>query len=494
MTGEDDKARVSPSNYPPTNDASESIQRKKIKWDHQPMACLNNTAKNQDELVIGRAIVINDAEASLRHKLTQRSTQEEIQRSTGTVVITRGKYRLPNAPPDGEYPLYLHISAASHLKETTERILAVDRAATMIEEMMKQKTSSQVGAVGFHTNKDSMSNYVCIYFKWQGRMYSIVMKAAMEEIALSMLEARICKKVGLDESSVKLKLSYIPLLVGCEEQCAISDDEDLYVYLTSTDNENRRCLLHVEVINVSELPEQLSRACEGSSLGMNYDELNSKDDETGAKAFTQYVGIEQVEEQIEADENEYVDMCDKLVELPPVSEANQFMEETWEDGMDMAIQQEFPNKKAVQEVVSMAACSNGFGFDVKKSDKARLVLKCPKEGCNWGLRASKIGKTEMFSIRRYTKMHTCSRDGQSKNNLKRKVTPQIVVSLLHEAYPGQMQTPTPKSIIDLVSTKLGVKISYSTALRGKNLYSALEDETTMLKNDACDEAIERVEL
>lgn len=27
----------------------------------------------------------------------------------------RGKYRPPNAPPDGEKPLYLHISAGAHV-------------------------------------------------------------------------------------------------------------------------------------------------------------------------------------------------------------------------------------------------------------------------------------------------------------------------------------------------------------------------------------------
>jgi hypothetical protein len=29
--------------------------------------------------------------------------------------LYRGKYRPPNAPPDGEKPLYLHISAAAHV-------------------------------------------------------------------------------------------------------------------------------------------------------------------------------------------------------------------------------------------------------------------------------------------------------------------------------------------------------------------------------------------
>ncbi|KAL6287748.1 hypothetical protein ACE6H2_012138 [Prunus campanulata] len=93
--------------------------------------------KIQDEL-IAREIVINDAESLVRYKLTKRQTQEEIQRCTGAVVITRGKYRPPNASSDGEKPLYLHISAGANLKETAERILAVDRAAAMVEEMLKQ--------------------------------------------------------------------------------------------------------------------------------------------------------------------------------------------------------------------------------------------------------------------------------------------------------------------------------------------------------------------
>ncbi|XP_057769698.1 protein RIK isoform X2 [Salvia miltiorrhiza] len=95
--------------------------------------------KIQDEL-IAREIVINDADSAVRYKLTKRQTQEEIQKSTGAVVITRGKYHPPNAPPDGERPLYLHISAASHLETTAERIKAVDYAAAMVEEMLKQPT------------------------------------------------------------------------------------------------------------------------------------------------------------------------------------------------------------------------------------------------------------------------------------------------------------------------------------------------------------------
>lgn len=93
--------------------------------------------KIQEEL-IAREIVINDAESSIRYKLTKRQTQEEIQKCTGAIVITRGKYRPPNAPSDGEKPLYLHVSAGTHLETTAERIKSVDQAAAMIEEILKQ--------------------------------------------------------------------------------------------------------------------------------------------------------------------------------------------------------------------------------------------------------------------------------------------------------------------------------------------------------------------
>ncbi|XWS32964.1 hypothetical protein CRYUN_Cryun22dG0036300 [Craigia yunnanensis] len=131
-----------------------------------PVVSKQNQPKIQDELVIAREIVINDAESSVRYKLTKRQTQEEIQRCTGAVVITRGKYHPPNAPPDGEKPLYLHISAGAHqLKETAERILAVDRAAAMVEEMLKHGQSSQAGSSPF---MEAMSNGVkalstCVY-------------------------------------------------------------------------------------------------------------------------------------------------------------------------------------------------------------------------------------------------------------------------------------------------------------------------------------------
>ncbi|PKA49739.1 Protein RIK [Apostasia shenzhenica] len=125
-----------------------------------------NQTKAQDEL-IAREIVINDAEPTIRYKLTKRQTQEEIQKCTGAVVITRGKYRPPNALPDNEKPLYLHISAGSHLKDMAERIVAVDRAASMVEEILRQGQNS-LPASAFNSNEQvNQPLSICLFLGFE---------------------------------------------------------------------------------------------------------------------------------------------------------------------------------------------------------------------------------------------------------------------------------------------------------------------------------------
>ncbi|CAM8991928.1 unnamed protein product [Rhodiola kirilowii] len=118
--------------------------------------------KLQDE-VIAREIVINDAEASLRYKLTKRQTQEEIQKCTGAIVITRGKYRPPNAVADSEKPLYLHISSGAHLKDMAEKIIAVDRAAAIVEEMLKQTNVLQAVSTSHASRSVCHALNACVY-------------------------------------------------------------------------------------------------------------------------------------------------------------------------------------------------------------------------------------------------------------------------------------------------------------------------------------------
>ncbi|XP_022568227.1 uncharacterized protein LOC106394273 [Brassica napus] len=161
--------------------------------------------------------------------------------------------------------------------------------------------------------------------------------------------------------------------------------------------------------------------------------------------------------------------ADNYVEQPPIEKGSQVIE-AWEDGLGVYKLQEFPSKKALQEVVDRTAFDECFRYVIKKSDRRRLVLKCCEATCKWSLRAAKISETEIFSVRRYTGVHTCSRSNQSKSsNIKRKGSAELVATFLNEEYPGKLSTHVPKDIMDLIKLKLGVTTSYSTALRGKNL-------------------------
>lgn len=80
-----------------------------------------------------------------------------------------------------------------------------------------------------------------------------------------MLDARIyAQKFALDESTLKLKLSYILLMVVYEEQINISNDDDLCIHLMSIDKENRRYIFLYGGITISKIPEKLLRMGKGS--------------------------------------------------------------------------------------------------------------------------------------------------------------------------------------------------------------------------------------
>ncbi|KAG7640736.1 MULE transposase N-terminal all-beta domain [Arabidopsis suecica] len=91
-----------------------------------------------------------------------------------------------------------------------------------------------------------MMENIIIYFKWKGRIYSLMMNTSEDKITLSMLEGRICTKLGLDES-----------------------------------RNNCRYVSNVDVITPSELPEQLSRVelLNKSYVGKKYAKLDSNEDE-----------------------------------------------------------------------------------------------------------------------------------------------------------------------------------------------------------------------
>ncbi|KAL0695930.1 hypothetical protein Bca4012_063110 [Brassica carinata] len=142
------------------------------------------------------------------------------------------------------------------------------------------------------------------------------------------------------------------------------------------------------------------------------------------------------------------------VELPRVAKEIPVVKE-WEDGLGIELFQEFPSKEAVKDMIDRASQLNCFGISISNSDKSRYVVKCrlAAEGCKWGMRATKINNSEVFTIRTYMKMHSCSR-ATSCTGFKRKVTPRCVASIVHKDYPGLYETPSAKTLLGLVKRKL----------------------------------------
>jgi len=124
-----------------------------------------------------------------------------------------------------------------------------------------------------------MVEKVIIYFRWKDRAYSLMMNTPGGKITLSMLESRICSKLGLDESKVKLQMKYNAAMLGPTQEIHISDDEDVGVYISSGETVSRYSLT-VDVITPPKLFEELSRveAINKSFIGKNYADLGSNED------------------------------------------------------------------------------------------------------------------------------------------------------------------------------------------------------------------------
>ena len=344
-----------------------------------------------------------------------------------------------------------------------------------------------------HTNVHfEFGGYYSEVNEWIGKnsLYAISFKtSSLEKISYSMLVDKIMKKVAIDEASVKLKLSYN--LSKVRRETYIVDDEDVFIFLTESDEESRIPVLHVEELNGIgvERREEISVPERRSSVGVNvieddvlnevcemvHDGYDNDVNDCENVVGTEIVAIERpmerpvnsVEEQDEDDRIDYDDIHDipRSVEVTP-----QVIE--WDDGTGIEIGQEFCSREAVWELVNRAAKKEVFGVYTIKSDPLRLMLRCRQasKGCTWYLRVARTKKSHFWSVRVHRKMHTCSRSVETTSNSIQRGTPRLIASVLHCDYPRNLKTPTPKNIMSIVRGRLGVHCSYSTALRGKMLH------------------------
>ncbi|KAF8109304.1 hypothetical protein N665_0098s0032 [Sinapis alba] len=195
-------------------------------------------------------------------------------------------------------------------------------------------------------------------YEWiltDGRLYDISFKtSSMEEITYLFLKERICKKINIEPCSYRLNLSYIPLVVEPKRQSYILDDEDVFVYLTSVDKEQRRSILHVELIKELEIVPITEQQSQSRGIERVENVVNGKEDDGGTGLDNMSVDNEK-----NMDNSMGIGAICEYVELPPVAKEIPVVIE-WEDSMGIEMFQEFQSKEAVKDLIDRASQQKQF--------------------------------------------------------------------------------------------------------------------------------------
>ncbi|KAH9681546.1 SWIM-type domain-containing protein [Citrus sinensis] len=129
------------------------------------------------------------------------------------------------------------------------------------------------------------------------------------------------------------------------------------------------------------------------------------------------------------------------------------------------VKEVFESKEALQEKLKALAVKKRFQFKTPKSDKDLLVVVCMDDNCKWRLRASRLKGCNMFEIRKYYNVHTCSLDSQEKDN--RQASSKLVGKNFRHKFDGASSTYKPADIMQDFQKEFGYEISYHKAWRAR---------------------------
>jgi len=75
---------------------------------------------------------------------------------------------------------------------------------------------------------------------------------------------------------------------------------------------------------------------------------------------------------------------------------------------ELDVGQIFFCKRDLSMRLSVLAMKKNFQFVVKKSTKEVLFVRCIDNKCGWRLRAVRLKDSNIFKIKKYVKVHSCS--------------------------------------------------------------------------------------
>lgn len=132
---------------------------------------------------------------------------------------------------------------------------------------------------------------------------------------------------------------------------------------------------------------------------------------------------------------------------------------------DIQVKQIFKCKKSLILKLQLLAMRCQFEFKVKKSNTSIYCVVCIDEKCNWRLRATKMKGSDMFEIRKYVGLHTCSLSVRRKDH--KHATYSVIGSHITSKYEDPSRVYTPRNIMDDIHREFNISISYTKAYMAK---------------------------
>ncbi|XP_020110398.1 uncharacterized protein LOC109725568 [Ananas comosus] len=184
-----------------------------------------------------------------------------------------------------------------------------------------------------------------------------------------------------------------------------SDEKQLILYVTLGEKIN---LLNVSTTSIGDGNET---GCSSQGVNINVDPLERTQMDNRFRSST---GVESnYEKELYKEDSEAI-LSDGSLHTKYSSESNNDDVESHgeiyefdKDNPIMKVGMKYPNKKTLKRSLDHFAVLNGFEFNVEKSDKRRMTVKCANERCGWRLHASVLQDKTTFEVKTLKNEHEC---------------------------------------------------------------------------------------
>ncbi|KAL4038030.1 hypothetical protein IC575_001633 [Cucumis melo] len=128
---------------------------------------------------------------------------------------------------------------------------------------------------------------------------------------------------------------------------------------------------------------------------------------------------------------------------------------------ELDVGQIFFCKRDLSMRLSVLAMKNNFQFVVKKSTQEVLFVRCIDNKCGWRLRAVRLKDSNIFKIKKYVKVHSCSLEFLNRDHRQAKSC--VVGELIKSKFKGPGCIYKPRDIIEDMRQDYDINMSYEKA-------------------------------